>query len=53
MLAGIEAALANFDSIRAADDIRNGFPALATLLGRPHQSASFEDELIEGGNGIF
>jgi len=53
MLAGIEAALADFGAIGAADDIRDSFPALATLLSRAQQLASFQDDLIERGDCIL
>ena len=49
MLAGVEAALADFSAIRAANDIRNSFTALATCFGRTKQLTSFQDELIEHG----
>jgi hypothetical protein len=52
-LAGVETILAKLDSIRAANDISNGRAALAAGFRSAHQSAGFQDQLIERGDCIL
>jgi hypothetical protein len=52
LLAGIEAVLAKLSSIRPANDIRDHGFAFLAFVGRSQQLTGFQDELVEGGDGV-
>ena len=53
LLVGIEAVLAKLSSIRAANDIRDDLTAFTAFISRTQQFSGIQNELVEGGDGVF
>lgn len=53
ILASVEAVLAKLSSIRAADDIGDRLLALVAFVSRPQKLTGFQDELVEGSDGVL
>jgi hypothetical protein len=53
LLVGIEAILAKLGSIRAPDDVWDHLAAFTAFVSRAQQLTGFQNELVEGGDGVL
>jgi hypothetical protein len=51
--AAIEAVLTQLSSIRATNDVWDHLAAFVAFVSRSQQLSGFQDELVEGGDGVF